>query len=254
MIALLFSLLSPAFADDAENPANVSKPAAAADAAPGGGKFFTPEQDKAGVTSAAPIHQALPNVLILGDSISIGYTVAVRKGLEGRANVIRPRANCGDTPMGLKGLTNWLGKTPWDVIHFNWGLWDLCYRNPEAKAQGNRDKVKGKQSVPPDSYERNLEQLVASLQATGAKLIWASTTVVPEGEVGRFVGDEVKYNAIAERVMQRHGIPTDDLYALSKSFAGKYSAKEGDVHYTQEGYARLAAQVVARIEAALLPS
>lgn len=203
------------------------------------------------MTRLVPVDEKLPNVLILGDSISIGYTVPVRDALKGKANVIRPRANCGDTPMGLKGIAGWLGDTRWDVIHFNWGLWDLCYRHPESKEQGNRDKVKGKQSVPPDDYERNLEELVGKLKATGAKLIWASTTVVPEGEVGRFVGDDVKYNAIAARVMQRHGIPIDDLHALSKSFAGKYSTKAGDVHFTSEGSALLAAQVVKEIEAAL---
>jgi len=40
------------------------------------------------------------------------------------------------------------------VIHFNWGLWDLCYRNPLVKNQGNRDKVNGKLSVSLDDYER----------------------------------------------------------------------------------------------------
>lgn len=236
---------------EAEDAANQSKSAATAGTAAKAGDFHTPEQDKAGMTRAAPVDKTLPNVLILGDSISIGYTVAARDGLKGKANVIRPRANCGDTRMGLKGLAGWLGNTRWDVIHFNWGLWDLCYRNPESKEQGNRDKVNGKLSVPPEEYERNLEELVGRLKATGARLIWASTTVVPEGEAGRFVGDDVKYNAIAARVMQRHGIPIDDLHALSKSFAGKYSTKAGDVHYTREGSQRLAAQVVSQIEAAL---
>jgi hypothetical protein len=92
--------------------------------------------------------------------------------------------NCGDTRMGLKNLDAWLGTTRWDVIHFNWGLWDLCYRNPESKTQGNRDRVHGKISVPPDEYEKNLEQLVTRLKSTGASLFWASTTFVPAGEVG----------------------------------------------------------------------
>ena len=36
----------------------------------------------------------LPRVLILGDSISIGYTEPVRKQLQGKAEVLRPNANC----------------------------------------------------------------------------------------------------------------------------------------------------------------
>lgn len=219
-------------------------------------KPFTPVEDTKGswTFTADP---KLPNVLILGDSISIGYTRAVRGKLAGKANLYRPMKgkgpdNCGDTTIGLGKIDAWLGTQKWDVIHFNWGLWDLCYRNPTSKSQGNRDKVGGKLSTTPENYEKNLEQLVTRLEATGAKLIWASTTVVPEGEDGRFVGDDAKYNAVAERVMKKHHIATDDLFTLSKGFAGKFSTKAGDVHFTPEGYEKLAEQVSASIEK-LLP-
>jgi hypothetical protein len=216
---------------------------------------FTPPSDLKGAWTfiADP---KLPNVLILGDSISIGYTLMVREKMTGKANVYRPLQgkgpdNCGDTTIGLKKIEVWLGQQKWDVIHFNWGLWDLCYRNPTSKEQGNRDKVAGKLSTTPLDYEKNLEQLVTRLEATGAKLIWASTTMVPEGEVGRFVGDDVKYNAIAAQVMKKHGIETDDLYTLTKGFDGKFSVKAGDVHFTPEGSAKLADQVAATIEKVL---
>jgi len=210
-------------------------------------KPFTPPADAKGDWSFKADPQ-LPNVLILGDSISIGYTRAVRTKLAGKANLYRPMqgkgpANCGDTTIGLAKIDSWLGTQKWDVIHFNWGLWDLCYRNPTSKNQGNRDKVGGKVSTTPEDYEKHLEQLVTRLEATGAKLIWASTTFVPEGEAGRFVGDDAKYNAVAERVMKKHHIAADDLYTLSKDFAGKFSTKAGDVHFTPEGYDKLAEQV-----------
>lgn len=222
----------------------------AADAAP-----YTPPADAKGSWSFTA-DPKLPNVLLIGDSISIGYTRFVREKLAGKANVYRPMRgqnpdNCGDTSIGLERLDAWLGAQTWDVIHFNWGLWDLCYRNPVSKNQGNRDKVGGKLSTSPDSYERNLETLVGRLKKTGAKLIWANTTVVPAGEAGRFVGDDEKYNAIAARVMQRHGIPANDLFALTQNLAGKHSLKTGDVHYTAEGYALIAAQVAVVIEAKL---
>lgn len=210
---------------------------------------YTPPADTRGNWAFTP-NPGLPNVLLLGDSISIGYTRLVREKLAGRANVFRPMRgespdNCGDTAIGLARIDTWLAGRKWDVIHFNWGLWDLCYRNPQSKHQGNRDKVAGKLSTPLETYERNLELLVAHLQATGATLIWASTTIVPEGEVGRFVGDDQKYNAVAARVMQRHHIPTNDLYALTRDQGGQHALKPGDVHYTLEGYARLADQVAA---------
>ena len=217
----------------------------------------TPSKDLKGDWSMKA-KDGLPNVLLLGDSISIGYTRPVRKLLEGRANVFRATRpggkridNCGDTTMGLKNVDAWLGSGHWDVIHFNWGLWDLCYRNPESKVQGNRDKVHGKLSVPLEEYERNLERLVTRLEATGARLIWASTTVVPPGEAGRFENDEVKYNAVAARVMKKHHIPTDDLHALTKSFGGRFATAPGNVHFTAAGYEKIARQVADRIGAAL---
>lgn len=214
-------------------------------------EFFTPEADKKKLVDQVEIDPNLPKVLILGDSISIGYTNMVRKGLQGKANIIRPKDNCGDTEIGLRKLDQWLGDKDWDVIHFNWGLWDLCYRNPQSKEQGNRDKVNGKLSVTPETYEKNLDQLVTRLKATGAKLIWASTTLVPEGEAGRHVGDDVKYNEIAARVMKKHGVEINDLHALSAAFEPKMFVKPGDVHFTAAGSQKLADQVVAKISAAL---
>ncbi len=193
----------------------------------------------------------LPKVLIIGDSISIGYTRQVADGLKGRAIVSRPTANCADTRAGLKNLDQWLAGGPWQVIHFNWGLWDLCYRNPEVKTQGNRDKVHGKLAVPLEEYEENLELLVQRLEKTGAILIFASTTVVPEGEDGRFVGDDARYNLAAGRVMKKHGILVDDLHAATKAFGPGMFLGPGNVHYTPEGYAKLAAQVVSAIESVL---
>lgn len=210
-------------------------------------EFFTPEQDRKALTDEAAIEKVLPNVLILGDSISIGYTKQVREGMKGKANVVRPKDNCGDTPRGLAKIDQWLGDGTWDVIHFNWGLWDLCYRNPQSKSQGNRDKVNGSISVPLPEYEKNLEKLVTRLEKTGATLIWASTTVVPEGEVGRIAGDEVKYNAGAKRVMKKHGVAINDLHATSAAFGPEMFTGPGDVHYQPKGSAKLAKQVVAVI-------
>jgi len=193
----------------------------------------------------------LPKALILGDSISIGYTKPVTELLNDKVIVSRPKANCGDTRAGLTNLDKWLEGGPWQVIHFNWGLHDLCYRNPQSKSQGNRDKLNGTQSVLVADYEKNLETIVERLKKTNAKLVFATTTVVPEGEGGRVVGDDVKYNAAAERVMKKHGVTINDLHALTKTFGPELFAGPGNVHFKPEGSDKLAAQVAASIEAAL---
>ena len=82
-----------------------------------------------------------PCVLLIGDSISLGYTPFVKELLKDEASVEHHPGNAQHTGTGLEKLDGWLGDKKWDVIHFNWGLWDLCYRHPEAKTGGNRDKV-----------------------------------------------------------------------------------------------------------------
>jgi acyl-CoA thioesterase-1 len=177
---------------------------------------------------------ALPRVLLIGDSISIGYTLATREALSGKANVHRAPTNCGPTTTGLNGLDAWLGDGRWDVIHFNWGLHDL-------------KKIEGKHQVPIDAYEKNLRKLVRRLKKTGAALVWCSTTPVPEGcTPPRTNDDAVAYNAVAKKIMDEHEIPIDDHYAFALTRLEKIQ-RPANVHFTPEGSAVLAGQVAASI-------
>lgn len=203
----------------------------------GGAGPFAPVEDKPG----------LPRVLLIGDSISIGYTVPVRRLLEGKANVHRAPTNCGPTTRGLQLLDKWLGDGKWDVIHFNWGLHDLKYMDDKGRLVAVE---KGHQQVPIAQYEKNLEELVKRLKKTGAKLIWASTTPVPEGAAGRTKGDEVRYNAVAKKTMEKHGVAIDDLYAAALPRLAKIQ-RPRNVHFTPQGSEFLAERVVASILEAL---
>ena len=202
-------------------------------------------------SAAEPAPKDLPKVLIIGDSISIGYTPYVKRQLKDEVTLSHNPGNAAHTGTGLAKIDAWLGDTRWDLIHFNWGLHDLCYRNPNAKQQGNRDKVNGTITNTPEQYEKNLDQLVTRLAKTGATLLWASTTLVPEGEAGRIAGDDKKYNEVAARVMKKHGVAIDDLHALSATFAADLFVKAGDVHYKPAGYQKLGTQVATNIRTAL---
>ncbi len=193
----------------------------------------------------------LPRALIIGDSISIGYTPHVVAALKGKVEVIHHKGNAQHTGTGLKMLDRWIGERPWDVIHFNWGLWDLCYRHPESKVQGRRDKVRGTLTISLEQYEKNLDQLASRLKKTRARLIWAHTTTVPKGEAGRKVGDDDKYNEVAARVMKKHGVEINDLNALSDSFPSGLFTAAGNVHFKAEGSKRLGQAVAGKITAAL---
>ena len=182
----------------------------------------------------------LPRVLLIGDSISIGYTLPVRKLLEGKANVHRIPTNGGPTKNGVANIAKWLGTSKWDVIHFNWGIHDLKYM-PDGKRQ-----------VEPADYEANLRSLVATLKATGAKLIWATTTPIPDGELNppRKFGQVKEYNDIAARVMAENGVAIDDLNArITPQLATMQNPR--DVHYTSAGSDYLAKQVAEEIGKAL---
>lgn len=192
----------------------------------------------------------LPRVLIIGDSISMGYTPFVKELLKDKAYVEHPKANCESTVVGLKKLDDWLGTGKWDVIHFNWGLHDLKYVKDD---KGTIAPVsQGKQWVAVETYEKNLDELVTRLEKTRARLIWASTTPVPAGTGSRVQGDETKYNEAAARVMKAHHVPTDDLNAVAAAHPGLQLPK--NVHFSAGGYKALAASVAKHVSDALQPA
>ena len=192
----------------------------------------------------------LPRVLLIGDSISIGYTIPVRNLMADKLNVHRAPTNCGPTTKGLKELSTWIGDKPWDVIHFNWGLHDLKYLGPQGQNLADPKAADSHQQVPPAEYEKNLRQLVAQLKKTKATLIWCNTTPVPTGDKGRVVGDSDKYNAIAAKIMKAEGIMIDDLYGFCKPQLKKIQ-RPANVHFTPAGSQALAKQVAQHIEKAL---
>ncbi|HUQ95669.1 MAG TPA: SGNH/GDSL hydrolase family protein [Bryobacteraceae bacterium] len=191
---------------------------------------FEPVQDTAG----------LPRVLLIGDSISIGYTLPVREVLRGKANVHRIPANGATTRFTLESIEPWLGSSKWDVIHVNWGLHDLKIMEG------------GKHQVPIEEYASNLQKLVDRLKQTGAKVIFATTTPVPQGKLNplRHPADVPLYNAAALRVMKRNRIAVDDLYAAVLPKLKDVQLPE-NVHFTPEGSRFLAAHVVSAINPAL---
>lgn len=202
----------------------------------------------------APVNPSLPNVLIIGDSISISYILPVRKRLEGIANVIRPVANCESTLSILENLDRWLGQTKWAVIHFNAGLHDLAHVQTEGIAPGKQTMVpveNGPRWVSIDTYRSNLEKIVERLKKTGARLVFATTTPVPAGAKSRVPEDVARYNEVALAVMREQGVQIDDLYSAVVESAYQYQ-KPQDVHFYPEGSEILANRVASSIKARLI--
>jgi lysophospholipase L1-like esterase len=199
------------------------------------------------MVAQVPDVPGLPRVLLVGDSISMGYTVKVRERLKGKANVHRPPENCFESGNGLKKLDTWLGAGRWDVIHFNFGLHDNKYVNEQGVLTSTE---KGKVVTTPEQYEKNLREFVARAAKTGATLIFATTTPVPAKSNGRVEGSELTYNEAGWRVMKEAGVAVNDLHAFVAKHADAQQLPS-NVHFTERGYDQLAAEVAAKIEVAL---
>jgi len=199
----------------------------------------------------------LPNVLILGDSISIGYTLEVRKLLAGKANVFRPLSkggkdaeNCSGTTFGAEKIDSWLGDKKWAVVHFNWGLHDLKHVSKEGGKPSSNPADPVQASL--EQYSKNLEVIVKKIKATGAKMFFATTTPVPAGCSNPLREPEApgKYNEAAIKIMKENGIKIDDLYSFVLPQVEKLQLPK-NVHFTNEGSKTLAGQVAKTIEADL---
>lgn len=176
-------------------------------------------------------------VLVIGDSISVGYTPVVTTLLAGKAEVRHNEGNAAHTNNGVEKLESWLGTEKWKVITFNFGLHDLKIMED------------GKHQVGLEQYEKNLETITARLKKTGARLLYVTTTPVPEGKLNpmRKPGDELLFNEAALRVMKAHKIPVVDLYGFAKPQLETIQGK-ANVHFTKAGSALLAEVVAKAIE------
>ena len=237
LLTTLLALLLAPLAFAADTPATKSAPTVA--------KEFAPIVDDL----------KLPRVLIIGDSVSVAYTLDVRKNLAGVANVHRIAANGGSTrtALGEYGLVRWLKPDEkWDVIHFNEGLHDLSYRFPDDRDKNDKGEYAsptngGRPNVSLEQYEKNLRLIVARLKQTGAKIIFGSTTPVPESDAAKYVKDsELPYNAAAKKVMAEEGVTWNDLWAAVKPRQDQLQGKR-NVHFMASGSAVLAKQVAEAI-------
>jgi len=182
----------------------------------------------------------LPRVLIVGDSISIGYTPRVRRLLDGVANVHRPKTNCRWSAYGDENIEEWVGDSKWDVIHFNFGLWDWYGWRQDVKAT-------------PESYAKCLESIILKIRKkSDAKLIFGITTppcIVEERNAHIVVSEDraKEFNRAARAVMEKHKVGINNLYDLIIKRRAELQRAENDVHYNDQGRDILAQRVASRI-------
>ena len=183
-----------------------------------------------------------PQVLIIGDSISIGYTQRVADLLGGAATVIRNDGNARDSGNVLANLDAWLDGEQTAVIHFNCGLHDIKI---DRHSRAHLASI--------EQYQANLSGIVERLKATGAELLWATSTPVIDQrhnaakEFDRHNADVEAYNAAADEIIRAAGIHTDDLYGAAVAHGMEMMLSDDGVHMTEGGYSVLAEAVAESI-------
>lgn len=179
---------------------------------------------------AAAQGKDLPRVLIIGDTVYSQHARGVVADLKGRAEVVFaawPEGVVPNSTAALEHLDTLLGYTDrsgkpvpegkrpgWDMIHINVGLGDLIHRVPDLEAfRVLPIHAGGVVATSPQRYRANLDRLIGRLKATGAELVWASTTPIRASRSSVFEpGSEAEYNAIAAEVMARHRVPVNDMH------------------------------------------
>jgi hypothetical protein len=170
----------------------------------------------------------LPRVLLIGDSITRGYFGEVEKHLSGKAYCARlTTSKCVSDSFFPDEVQLLLKQYRFAVIHFNNGLHGWGYTE--------------------EQYRDGLLRLMATFQehAKGAKLIWATTTPMRDQGNLQHVSERTERvkvrNQIAAEIMDKLGLPIDDLYGLVEQHHDWHS---GDgVHFNEKGKQALGKQV-----------
>jgi len=190
----------------------------------------------------------MPRVVLLGDSIRIGYEPFVRAKLAQGAFVWGPVDNGQHTTNLLLNYWTWVAAQQPEVLHVNAGLWDL-----RIVAPGSPLRV-----VSLSAYRENIRNLITlTRQHTAAKIIWATITPILGDRVreaalqqslaGRDAADVLVYNSAAVEVAHEMGVAIDDLHAVvMKEGPEKLICGDG-VHFTGEAYRLLGCEVAACI-------
>ena len=190
-------------------------------------------------------------ILLIGDSVSVGYRETVSRLLKGDAEVYYNPGSARDTKYGLDHIEEWIGKEKWDLIYVNFGLDDIKIQDPVPYPEGNWGEEGGIKTLSME-YEDRLRKIASILTAQQTTVVWATITPVPENKfsllrywgggenipkgVSRwFPRDVDSYNGIACRIMREWGIYIHDLNREILPLQDKIQ-KENSPYFTEEGY------------------
>jgi hypothetical protein len=177
----------------------------------------------------------LPNVLLLGDSITRNYFPEVKKDLAGVANVylMASSTSVGDQrlPRQIVEFSTMM-HVPFQVVHFNNGMHGWRYTEAQYKA-----------AFP--GFLRSVSELVKSHDA----LVWATTTPVRSDATNGATNARVdERNAIAAPLVKAAKITIDDQHALMLQHGDLH---QDSIHFNPTGANLQGDQAAETVKAAL---
>ncbi|WFB35424.1 SGNH/GDSL hydrolase family protein [Kiritimatiellota bacterium B12222] len=189
----------------------------------------------------------MKNIILIGDSIRMGYQDTVCSALQDVATIWAPEENGGASGKVRENLGSWALERPADLIHLNCGLHDL-----------RKERDAKESSVPLAQFAENLRWIFDRLcTQTQAKIIWASITPVnqewhhQQKSFDRFLDDVIAYNTLAGSIASEFRIDVNPLYAEVDAVGRDNILLPDGVHYSPAGYEYLGGKVAKFIKARL---
>jgi hypothetical protein len=213
----------------------------------------------------------MKKIVLLGDSIRMGYDSFVQEKLAGRAEVFFAEDNGRFVQYTLRTLSDWAAKNQWpsdiDVVHWNNGLWDCLHLNAagsscaDGEAAGESIKPANTDPqytyekdplTPPDFYRYFLVRTYRRIRLLfpQAAVVFATTTPVIEEQSSwayRSNAEIEQYNTIARETLLPLGVKINELGEFAKLNCHNYHRDW--VHYNDEGCSLLADEIIKYLEA-----
>ncbi len=186
----------------------------------------------------------MKKIILIGDSIRMGYDKYVKDALKNVAEVYYPDTNSQYAENVLRFVHEWIDKSGFgkdvDLIHWNAGLWDCL-------------ELFGDEPLTTIDYYKNAIGRVHKrirMLCPNAKIVFATSTSVNEAmakpEFFRHNSVIKKYNEAAIEVLPSDDTVINDLWSLSCSFPDSY--RSDSVHfYTPEGTETIGGKVLSVI-------
>lgn len=187
----------------------------------------------------------MKKVLLLGDSIRMGYDDYVKELLKDQCEVYYDAEDNGRFASYTLWQANQMFKKygKFDVVHWNNGYWDMNIEAPMTE-----------EFTPIPEYAHMLKRIIKLCKANSTFVVFATTAPLPKpihatdnsGTGAEMCYDNnsvVKYNQTAFEVMKKEKVLVNDMYSLLLRDKNYYKCDD-NLHLSEEGYQVCAEQIV----------